>query len=99
MASAMVAASRAGGTSWTRRMWAPLRMAVVLAAVVVLETHVSESRHGAPGFVAGEFFRKDLRDRPARMGSWRVWSWWRWARRVKFASPILPKPKPGSMTI
>ena len=35
MRSATVAAAMAAGTSWTRRMWAPARMAAVLAAVVV----------------------------------------------------------------
>src|ERR1035437_6431691 len=34
MRSAMAAVSRAGRTSWTRRMWAPARMAAVLAMVV-----------------------------------------------------------------
>ena len=34
MRSAMAAASTAGRTSWTRRMWAPARMAATLAAVV-----------------------------------------------------------------
>src|ERR1035438_6388133 len=34
MRSAMAAVSRAGRTSWTRRMWAPARMAAVFATVV-----------------------------------------------------------------
>ena len=62
MASAMVAAATAGRTSWTRRMWAPVRMAAVLAAVVVwrrvseVGTRVSEARSGARQGVREEAF-------------------------------------------
>jgi len=91
MASAIRAASRAGRTSWTRTMWAPLRMVAVVAAREALaraETGASDPlcrpARGRP--------RKDLRETPARMGrSSERSSCWR-VIRVKFSPKDLPKP-------
>ena len=79
----MAAAAWAGATSWTRRMWAPARMAAVL--VTVVGSGVEEADPSAPlrddNKVAVRVrVRKLLRETPARMGNPRVWSWSRWAR-------------------
>src|ERR1035441_8593307 len=58
MRSAMAAVSRAGRTSWTRRMWAPARMAAVLATAVgsvAGEADPSAALHPSePGPLAGD---------------------------------------------
>ena len=73
MRSAMAAASTAGRTSWVRRMWAPLKMAATLAAVVAWRRSAVE---GAPplrrvesdGCWATVRVRKLLREAPTRTG-------------------------------
>ena len=73
MQSAMVAASTAGRTSWTRRMWAPARMAATLAAVVAwIRSAVAGispfRRSDSEGFWLRVWARKRLREAPTRMG-------------------------------
>src|ERR1035441_3539317 len=57
MRSAMAAVARAGGMSWTRRMWAPARMAAVFATAVgsvAGEADPSAALHPSePGPLAG----------------------------------------------
>src|ERR1039458_9975345 len=70
MRSAMAAVSRAGRTSWTRRMWAPARMAAVFATVVgsvVGEADPSAALHPSePGPLAGDpGLRDDNKDNNA----------------------------------
>jgi len=79
-ASAIAAASWAGRRSWMRRMWAPARMAAVLAAMVGCRRSVGAGGVGRWRVWATVWARKPLREVPARRGQLRVWNWSRWAR-------------------
>src|ERR1035438_9974403 len=74
MRSAMAAVSRAGRTSWTRRMWAPARMAAVFATAVgsvVGEADPSAALHPSePGPLAGDPGLRDDNEGALRDDFW-----------------------------